>query len=300
MTQNKTKKALLMSVLSMMLCVAMLVGMTFAWFTDTASTSVNTIQAGNLKISLVDGDGNDLTNKKIQWTAKGADGKQHTVENPLWEPGCTFKTEQFYLKNGGNLALKYKINLSFTGDTKLLEVLEFSAVVSGDNVQGGMIPLKSLDAINGFEGHLLPASESVGETTPEYVGFKITAKMKTSAGNEYQGLTLGEIKVNVVATQYTYEYDSTGNQYDARAEYPVASKDDLTKAIDAINESGTDKASTIVVTDDFTFTDETLTFSKGDVTLDLSGNKLTVSSGDKDGIKVETEQTLRLQAVTVN
>ncbi len=52
MTQTKTKKALAMSVLSMVLCVAMLVGMTFAWFTDTASTAVNKIQAGNLKVGL--------------------------------------------------------------------------------------------------------------------------------------------------------------------------------------------------------------------------------------------------------
>lgn len=38
-----TKKALIASVLSLVLCVSMLVGSTFAWFTDTATTSVNTI-----------------------------------------------------------------------------------------------------------------------------------------------------------------------------------------------------------------------------------------------------------------
>ena len=52
MEQTKTKKALIMSVLSMVLCIAMLIGMTFAWFTDTASTAVNKIQAGNLDVEL--------------------------------------------------------------------------------------------------------------------------------------------------------------------------------------------------------------------------------------------------------
>ena len=230
--RKATKRALLTSVMALVMCVVMLVGTTFAWFTDTAKTSVNTIQAGNLKIALVDGDDEDLTNRSVSWTAKGTDGRQHPVEVPLWEPGCTYKTEQFYLRNDGNLAVKYKLNISFAGDTKLLEVLEFSALVSGDNVPGGMITLHSLDEINGYEGHLLPASESVGGTDPEYVGFKITGKMKTTAGNEYQGLTLGDIKIDVVATQYTYENDSTGNQYDARAEYPVVeTADELITAL---------------------------------------------------------------------
>ena len=47
-----TKKALIASVLSLVLCVSMLVGSTFAWFTDTATTSVNKIVAGNLDIEL--------------------------------------------------------------------------------------------------------------------------------------------------------------------------------------------------------------------------------------------------------
>ena len=284
MTQTKTKKALLMSVLSMVLCVAMLVGMTFAWFTDTASTAVNKIQAGNLEISLVDGEGNDLTDEKIQWTAKGTDGKQHPVENPLWEPGCTFRTEQFYLRNDGNLALKYKINLSFTGDTKLLEVLEFSALVSTPNVPGGMITLKTLDAINSFDGHLLPASESVGGTIPEKVAFKITAKMNKDAGNEYQGLELGDIKVNVVATQLNHESDSTGPNYDEDAPLnfvSVGTTEEL-KAVFANAKAGEDV--NVSLTDDVTISDQTLMVANentpniGNINIQGNGNTITNSN----------------------
>ena len=54
MTNRKsTKRALLGSVMAMVLCLAMLVGATFAWFTDTASTGVNKIQAGNLDVQLM-------------------------------------------------------------------------------------------------------------------------------------------------------------------------------------------------------------------------------------------------------
>ena len=59
-TSKSTKRALVSSALAILMCVAMLIGTTFAWFTDTASTAVNKIQAGTLDIALEmkDGDGN--------------------------------------------------------------------------------------------------------------------------------------------------------------------------------------------------------------------------------------------------
>ena len=67
MTNRKsTKRALLGSVMAMVLCLAMLVGATFAWFTDTASTGVNKIQAGNLDVQLVDENGNSLEGKTLE------------------------------------------------------------------------------------------------------------------------------------------------------------------------------------------------------------------------------------------
>ena len=118
MTQTKTKKALAMSVLSMMLCVAMLVGMTFAWFTDTASTSVNKIQAGKLDVELLmrDGEGKYQNIGDSQQVIFGSENSlvaQNNNQDTLWEPG---KTQVAYLaiKNGGNLALKYKVALNVT------------------------------------------------------------------------------------------------------------------------------------------------------------------------------------------
>ena len=81
------------SVLSVVLCFAMLVGSTFAWFTDSASTGVNKIVAGNLAIDLVDESGNSLEGKTLGWVAY--DGREQ--EAILWEPGCTYNMEPFYI-----------------------------------------------------------------------------------------------------------------------------------------------------------------------------------------------------------
>ena len=107
MTNRKsTKRALLGSVVAMVLCLAMLVGATFAWFTDTASTGVNKIQAGNLDIEIQDENGKPVTN--LSWVkAEGAEGEQ-----VLWEPGCTYELTPFQIVNKGNLALKYKVTIT--------------------------------------------------------------------------------------------------------------------------------------------------------------------------------------------
>ena len=222
-----TKRALLGSALALILCFAMLLGSTFAWFTDTAKTNVNKIQAGTLKISLVDDDKNPLTGP-IKWIAKDKDGNVQDQDSILWEPGATYRTEWFKLINEGNLALKYKVYINgFTGDTQLLDKLTFSVLLSGDTVPGGMKTTTLVKAADGysFDGYLLPASESIvtGEsaTTPEEVKIRITAKMDEKADNDYQGLSLNGVTITVVATQYTYEIDSTNkNTYDADATYP--------------------------------------------------------------------------------
>ena len=104
MTSSKsTKRALLTSVLALLMCVTMLVGATFAWFTDTASTGVNKIVSGNLKVDII-GANSDSHIEKLDFTkATGAEG-----ENLLWEPGCRYLTEGFRIANNGNLELKWK------------------------------------------------------------------------------------------------------------------------------------------------------------------------------------------------
>ena len=92
MENNKsTKRALLTSVLALLMCVAMLIGATFAWFTDTASTGVNKIQAGNLDVALEMKNGDNWVSaegKTLEFK-KAADAPAN--EKVLWEPGCTYE-----------------------------------------------------------------------------------------------------------------------------------------------------------------------------------------------------------------
>ena len=190
-----TKHALIVSIMAMLLCVAMLVGTTFAWFTDTASTAVNKIQAGTLNVALEMFDGTnwvDAEGKTLQFKVNGqipAEGTQI-----LWEPGCTYELPQLRVVNNGNLALKYKIQITgIQGNAKLNEVIDWTI----DGITLG----------NTFTGLAVGAKSE----------FTIKGHMKETAGNEYQGLTIDGIGITVIATQDTVEYDSNNNTYDENA-----------------------------------------------------------------------------------
>ena len=272
-SKKTTKRALLSSLLAMLLCVAMLVGTTFAWFTDTTSTAVSSIQSGTLDVELLDKEGVSLEGRTLTWEkAQGAEN-----EAVLWEPNCTYNLQPFEIKNNGNLALKYKIAVTgIEGDAKLNEAIEWSYKLADGT-----------DFAIDEEAYLLP-DESTGLIT-------ISGHMKSEAGNEYQGLTIEGVGITVLATQYTYENDSIDDQYDAGAEYavPAATAEDLSAAL----ASGNDVVLTAPVTmpDAIEIT--------GDVTIYGSENgKLLAPDNDNRVINVNdnTESvTLTLSGVEV-
>ena len=202
MTNRKsTKRALLGSVMAMVLCLAMLVGATFAWFTDTASTGVNKIQAGKLDVAL------EMQNADGKWVS--AEGKTLDFvkaaagEQVLWEPGCTYTLPELRVVNNGNLALKYKVIITgINGSAKLNKAIEWTI---GDVAMGA-------------EQHL-----AAGESS----AFTIKGHMWESAGNEYMNESIDGIAITVVATQDTVESDSFNNTYDANATYPVVAVGDV-------------------------------------------------------------------------
>ena len=225
MKNFSSKKALFLSVISMVICVSMLIGSTFAWFTDSATANVNTIQAGNLDVELVGKDGKTLT-EALKWV-KSAEAPEG--EKVLWEPGCKYNLEPFAIKNSGNLALKYKVVISgLTGDATLLEAIDFTVSVDGDALvaKDGESTATTAASLNNFEG-TLEAGKTTGLIT-------ITGKMKETAGNKYKGLSLENISITVYASQLNYESDSTGKDYDKDATYyPVLDAAGLKDALKA-------------------------------------------------------------------
>ena len=241
MKKNSTKRSLLASVLALVMCVSMLVGTTFAWFTDTASTAVNKIQAGTLDVQLLDEQGNTLEGQTLSWK-KAADGANQAV---LWEPGCTYELQPIVIKNAGNLALKYKIVISgIQGDAELNNAIEWT------------INDTALAA-----DHALAAGASNTLT--------IKGHMREDAGNEYRGKSIDGIGITVVATQDTVEHDSNGNTYDERAEYPV-----LASSVSDFRDALSQGNSTIILASDVTVEDGKQLSVKNDASIDFNGNTL--------------------------
>ena len=197
-----TKKSLITSSLAMLTCLTMLIGTTFAWFTDTAQTNVNKIQSGTLDVDIQNKENQSLDRGTLKWQAK--DGRAQ--EAILWEPGATYELTPFKIVNKGNLAIKYKIEISGiestnTAEKDLRDVLEFTYKI-GDS--GAVYDMDT-------ERHLAKNEAS------EYI--TISAQMDKNANNDYQNLTVEGVSITVYATQDTVESDSKDNTYDENASY---------------------------------------------------------------------------------
>ena len=225
--KKATKRALLTSVMALVMCVVMLVGTTFAWFTDTASTGVNKIQAGNLDVKLM------YSTDMQRWTEATEQTKLFD-DNALWEPGYT---QVVYLKvvNAGNLALKYEAGFSknYTSNR-------------GKNVNGdwyrvdNYLKIGTAETTTKFENRedvwsAIAATEKTLskdvmltngwitlEAGEESAPFAVAIYMPTSVGNEANASKNRPSKVTglgieVRATQATVENDSFGTDYDANA-----------------------------------------------------------------------------------
>ena len=227
-TKKATKRALLTSVMALVMCVVMLVGTTFAWFTDTASTGVNKIQAGNLKVDIIGADSENHVSM-LNFIKAGVTDAEAGAEI-LWEPGCRYLTEGFRIANKGNLALKWKaqVNKGTTaaneGNFDLLDVIDFYLVTKAAD------GTETETALNEFTGTL--EADKISSDV-----YYIKGVMQTTAGNDYQGLTLNGITITVYATQDTVESDSFNNTYDAAAEEDEFRQGVTIGGIDGVAES---------------------------------------------------------------
>ena len=203
--KKATKRALLTSITALAMCVVMLVGTTFAWFTDTATANVNRIQAGKLDVALemfdtAQGKWVTAEGKTLNFV-KAAGGENQAI---LWEPGAEYKLPELRVVNNGNLNIKYKV--------------EVTGIQMNRQPVAGVFDLN--DVITWKADGLTLGTEATLNPT-ESKAFTISGKMDTAAGNDYQGLTINGVSITVYATQATGEYDSTRNDYDTSAGYSV-------------------------------------------------------------------------------
>lgn len=223
-----TKRALLTSVLALVLSLAMLAGSTFAWFTDTASTGVNRIVSGNLDVGLEYWGG-----AESGWLT--AENSEDLFDkNALWEPGYT---QIVYLKveNNGNLALTYAMQITPVHETvgvnvdgeefKLSDYIKFGWTAFTVDGDGAPVALDREAAQTGVGGGAQlgttlhrQAAKPMKASAEELVA--LVAWMPENVGNEANYSTVQptiELSLKVLATQAAVESDSFDSSYDGDA-----------------------------------------------------------------------------------
>ena len=249
MTQQKqTKKSLLASGLSLLACVALLLGTTFAWFTDSVTSGRNRIEAGNLDVDLLMDKAEDGSYTTIA-DGSGDIFSEATGNGTLWEPN---KTEIVYLAvaNEGSLAFNYNIELNIR-DYGLAGALQYAVLDGAKAADADVQGIDSWDdvlAVEGVQtgevqdGRIVAAPNGKLEKGgTDY--FALAVHMDKDAGNEYMNKSI-EIDVTVVAKQAQVESDSFGSDYDAQATMPVvydvmATPDTLAQALASLQDGDT-------------------------------------------------------------
>ena len=280
-----TKRALLSSVVAMLVCITMLIGTTFAWFTDKVTSGGNKIQAGNLDVQLLMHDGTnyvDISDNASPIFGTGSIAQKNNAET-LWEPG---KTQVAYLaiKNNGNLALKYKVALDVTNVRKnLYEVMEYAITPDATNENPVTDWTSGNSVVEGTQVVATDVSLPVGATH----NFALSVHMKEDAGNTYQN---GEVDfdLTVYAAQLSSEEDSFDNTYDMSAEYdqspaapPVVSvggAQQLRVALEQLNTTGTINLTQDIDLAGVNWESPTMSYTSPSETITINGNGHTIKN----------------------
>ncbi len=301
-----TKKRLVASLLAMAMCFTMLIGSTFAWFTDNASTSVNRIQAGTLEIELLRGIYSETDYMDYPISYEELTEESLIPEDILWEPGYLWY-DNLIVRNVGNLHAKFKATLVPTSEVgELANVIDvyvsnlhafvgtykgFGDVRSYINgeFKGTGSPWDAFDALNppkkiGTLAEVIKNQTLLFDDDHEEIGLAanggenmicIALKMQETAGNEYQNKVAGSFDIVISATQDTFEKDSYNDQYDKDALYSVSVKEALDAALNNPNVPG-------VVVDGVEYY-ETVTIPNGktviseNATFDVSAKEYTIA-----------------------
>ena len=231
-TTNKksTKRTLLTSFSSLLICMVMFIGTTFAWFTDNVTSGKNIIKSGTLDLEMYWTD--DLNGG--EWYNVEDDEHNTIFDYDNWEPGYT-DVKYIKLVNKGNLALNYNLALTPIGSVgKLAEVINVFYADNDVEVKdrSDLSSLSAIGLLNNVmdggataDGTLLTADQQSPWHKSSETIITLAMNMITTAGNEYQNETIGDgFTITALATQCPYEEDSFGSDYDANAEYPEVIK----------------------------------------------------------------------------
>lgn len=225
--RNSTKSALIASIVMLCLSFTMLIGTTFAWFTDSVTSSGNVIQTGNFDVGMYWAEGNENP-ADTKWTDASLGA---IFYNRYWEPGYA-ESKHLKIANEGTLALKYQLAIIPHGEiSKLADVIDVYYIT----------PAKQLTTRNDFTAadkigtlaDLIETGIATGTLLEgESYNATIVLKMQETANSDYENLSIGtDFSIQLVATQVTAEEDTWDDQYDADAFKVVSNTAELKTAI---------------------------------------------------------------------
>lgn len=332
MKNISARRILLRSAISMLLCLAMLVGTTYAWFTDSVSSKNNIIKTGTLQVDMehkVDG----------SWISLRETPDHQIFNYSHWVPGYT-QTATVKIQNEGSLAFKYQLTATLDEGTPVVgpNGEQLSDVVDvymsfGENVAddptdlsdgswwylGTLTQILEQKYVTG--GYLLPVGAdysgallgengiAVGEITAS-----VALSMRLDAENEYNSLSVGDVSMLLLANQMPFEIDSFDNLYDNIPDTELVFDDGATHGISnvVINSGTSANVSSITVSGEGTVLDihggyydcgprdNVLTVKDG-ATVNIYGGTLRASTGESvSAIKVEKGGTLNMYGGTLS
>ena len=115
MKLKHARRTVISSAVAIIICLATLIGTTFAWFTDSSLTAINRIESGNLEVGFTYASDSSTTPETVTESTKiftDVNG-----EKMIWEPGGS-TSGIFKLANDGTLALKYQLSIIYANATK--------------------------------------------------------------------------------------------------------------------------------------------------------------------------------------
>ena len=291
---NTTKRSLLTSLVACFVLLSMLMGTTFAWFTDIVSSENNVIQSGSLKAEMYWSD-KLLDANSDEWIDASAGA---VFNHSNWEPGYT-QVRYVKVVNGGSLKFKWQLSLAANG--KVTELSDVIDVYYVNPVSATLTSLDGLASVGTLTDVLAGNTAEAGSLDPQ--GYQILAiafHMDEYAGNEYKNMSLCEagFSLKLLATQATGEFDSFGDDYDSNAFADIF----------AGFQGGS--AGAAVATDDQGATTSAVSMSGGDVSAEVPAGvkvndgvkslQLVVSAIDASGANIQLGATEVMQSLDVH
>lgn len=184
-SERRKKITIIILIIIILLLLTTIVGLTYALFTsggDDGKIGVN-VTSGECKIDIVDAEDKSLVGDVLDFVTEEKKDKIY------FEPGATYYTEGFEVKNIGNIPVNFRVFISEDEENERYKFQEaFELWITKD-----VSNLENAERLTEFTGRL--EVDATSET------FYLVIRMKETAGNEYQNKTYTGIGVTVYAVQ---------------------------------------------------------------------------------------------------